>query len=233
MAAAAFGGRVVLSSLLAEFVDPSLPGPQRRLYRYQTYAEGRVMACRERCSLWQPGTNPLPEENNRLAARVALLESRLSLLDANNTVPTASYATSSSTGQQSNATDGQLGATLPGTRADSEYASLLDHYTLQSLTDIYFHHCHQHPYTYFHEGTFRQSLEMGILPSYLTLAIAAIAVSYSNELCFVGRQAEAMNCYSRLAWSQIMEQSFSDDHGPSVHTVQAANMLGIVDYIGK
>jgi hypothetical protein len=53
MAAAAFGGRVILSSLLAEFVDPSLPGPQRRLYRYQTYAEGRVMACRERCSLWQ------------------------------------------------------------------------------------------------------------------------------------------------------------------------------------
>jgi len=74
MAAAAFGGRVMLSSLLAEIVDPYLPGwlvgwlelifvrrmgitylpgPQRRLYRYQTYAEGRVMACRERCSLWQ------------------------------------------------------------------------------------------------------------------------------------------------------------------------------------
>ena len=53
MAAAAFGRRVILSSLLAEFVDPYLPGPQRRLYRYQTYAEGRVMACRERCSLWQ------------------------------------------------------------------------------------------------------------------------------------------------------------------------------------
>jgi hypothetical protein len=53
MAAAAFGRRVILSSLLAEFVDPYLPGPQRRLYRYQTYAEGRVMACREHCSLWQ------------------------------------------------------------------------------------------------------------------------------------------------------------------------------------
>jgi hypothetical protein len=50
---AAFGGRVILSSLLAEFVDPYLPKPQQRLYKYQTYAEGRVMACRERCSLWQ------------------------------------------------------------------------------------------------------------------------------------------------------------------------------------
>lgn len=53
MAAAAFGGRVISSSLLAELVDPSLPGPQRRLYRYQTCAAGRVTACRDRCSLWQ------------------------------------------------------------------------------------------------------------------------------------------------------------------------------------
>ena len=53
MAAAAFGGRVILSSLLAEFVDPSLPGPQRWLYRYRTYAEGHVTACRDCCSLWQ------------------------------------------------------------------------------------------------------------------------------------------------------------------------------------
>lgn len=115
----------------------------------------------------------------------------------------------------------------------SEYASLLDHSTLQSITDVYFRHCHQHPYTYFDEGTFRQSLEIGSLPSYLTFAIAAIAVSYSSEACFRGRKTEAMNSYSKLAWSEIMEQSFSDNHGPSIHTVQAANMLGIVDYVGN
>jgi hypothetical protein len=53
MAAAAFSERVILSRLLAELVDPSLPGPQRRLYWYQIYAEGRATACRDRCSLWQ------------------------------------------------------------------------------------------------------------------------------------------------------------------------------------
>ncbi|KAJ4983153.1 hypothetical protein SVAN01_11337 [Stagonosporopsis vannaccii] len=179
----------------------------------------------------QPGTNPLPEENHRLAARVALLESRLSLLDANTTAPTAPYAFGSSPGQWSNATDRQQGGAHPGARVDSDYASLLDDYTLQSLIDVYFRRCHQHPYTYFHEATFRQNLDIRSLPSYLTFAIAAIAVSYSNEPCFVGCQNEAMNSYSRLAWSQIMEQSFSDEHGPSIHTVQAANMLGIVDYV--
>jgi hypothetical protein len=45
MTAVSFDGRVMLSSLLAEFVCPSLPWPQRRLYRYQTDAEGRVVAC--------------------------------------------------------------------------------------------------------------------------------------------------------------------------------------------
>ena len=49
MAAAAFGGRVILSDLLAEFVHPCPPGPQRQLYRCQTDAEGRAVVCRDRC----------------------------------------------------------------------------------------------------------------------------------------------------------------------------------------
>jgi hypothetical protein len=51
MAAAAFGGRVILSSLLTEFVDPCLPEAQQKLYRYQTHTEGRVVACRDCCGL--------------------------------------------------------------------------------------------------------------------------------------------------------------------------------------
>ncbi len=115
----------------------------------------------------------------------------------------------------------------------SDFASLLDPSTLQSLADTYFRYCHQQPYTYFHESTFRQSLNDATLPSYLVFAFAATAVRYSNEPCFVGRRTEAMDCYSRLAWTEIMEQSFSDDHDPSISTVQAANMLGVVDYVGE
>jgi hypothetical protein len=53
MAAAAFGGRVMLSSLLADFVRLCLPGPQQRLYRCRTDAGGRVVACRDYCGRWQ------------------------------------------------------------------------------------------------------------------------------------------------------------------------------------
>lgn len=52
-----------------------------------------------------PSTDLMPQENNRLAARVALLESRLSLLDANGSIPTAYYASVSSPEQRSVATD--------------------------------------------------------------------------------------------------------------------------------
>jgi hypothetical protein len=55
MTAAAFGGRGMLSSLLADFVCLYLPGPQRRLYRYQTDAGGCATACgdRYRYGHWQ------------------------------------------------------------------------------------------------------------------------------------------------------------------------------------
>lgn len=48
-----FGGRVMLSSLLADFVCLCLPGPQQRLYRCQIDAGGRAMACRDRWDHWQ------------------------------------------------------------------------------------------------------------------------------------------------------------------------------------
>jgi hypothetical protein len=53
MAAAAFGRRVMLSSLLADFVSLCLPGPQQRLYRCQADVGGRVMARRDYYGRWQ------------------------------------------------------------------------------------------------------------------------------------------------------------------------------------
>jgi hypothetical protein len=70
------------------------------------------------------------------------------------------------------------------------------------------------------------------LPNYLLLAFAATAVRFSSEPCFVGRETEAMDCYAKTAWTEIIEQSFSDGYDLEIHTVQAASMLGILDYIG-
>lgn len=48
-----------------------------------------------------PYPGPSPQENHRLAARVALLESRLSLLDANGVEPVAAFSFGSSPGRPS------------------------------------------------------------------------------------------------------------------------------------
>ncbi|KAH9882750.1 hypothetical protein J1614_000116 [Plenodomus biglobosus] len=174
---------------------------------------------------------PLPQENHRLATRVALLESRLSMLDAGS-LDNAFASRHSGSAEQPRRTSGsQQDGASPDSRIDSEFVSMLDRDTLQALADVYFQHCHQQPYTYFHEATFRQKLDDASLPTYLTYAFAATAVRFSSDPNVVGRQVEATNCYSRMAWSEIMEQSFSDNHNLSISTVQAANMLGIVDYV--
>ena len=114
----------------------------------------------------------------------------------------------------------------------SGFASLLGTRTLQSLADVYFRCCDQQPYSYFHEATFRRELENSSLPHYLLLAFAATAVRFSSDPCFTGRHEEVMDWYSRMAWSEIIKQSFSDTQSLDIRTVQAANMLGVVDYVG-
>ncbi|KAL6705200.1 hypothetical protein ACN47E_007160 [Coniothyrium glycines] len=160
---------------------------------------------------------PALEENARLAARVALLESRLALLEPSHTDDVSLFDTGSSPAQQSETSNG--------------YASLLDAQTIESLTTVYFLHCHQQPYVYFQEGLFRQCLQDGVLPAYLIWAVAATAVRFSDDPRFSTCQTEVINCYSKMAWNLILQQSFSDAHDLTIWTVQAANMLGTVDFV--
>ncbi|KAF2824423.1 hypothetical protein CC86DRAFT_420991 [Ophiobolus disseminans] len=169
-------------------------------------------------------------ENAGLANRVALLETRLSLMDANgaNGATLSSLFGSPSPGLQQGSGPEQFDIRP----SSSDLTLLLDAETLQSLADVYFGCCHRQPYAFFHEETFRRNLENSSLPSYLLLTFAATAVRFSKEPCFAGRQAECTDAYARLAWSDLMIEAFSDSHNMDVRIVQAAAMLGIIDYIG-
>jgi hypothetical protein len=103
--------------------------------------------------------------------------------------------------------------------------------TLESLADVYFRYCHNQPYCYFQEQSFRAQLRDGSLPSYLLLAFAATAARFSDRTSWAGYQPGAMKYYAKTAWQQIITQSLDEDHSVSIHTVQAANMLGVLDYI--
>lgn len=107
---------------------------------------------------------------------------------------------------------------------------------LRSAADVYFSDCHNQPYCYFHEPSFRQRLEVGTLPDYLLLAFMATIARFSSDDFFEGRQFQAIGIYARTAWHDILGQAFSSSPGAGVRidicTVQATNMLAIIDFTG-
>ncbi|OAL44863.1 hypothetical protein IQ07DRAFT_521321 [Pyrenochaeta sp. DS3sAY3a] len=193
-----------------------------RLHQYCRYDGPQAPALQTQAGILQ-------EENMTLAARVALLESRLSMLDtfSNNPEVLNGLQQQASQGETLDSLDTQ------GTNSDTgrPFAPMPDHAMLQSLADVYFRCCHNQPYCYFHEETFRRKMEHSLLPSYLLLAFAATAVRFSPDAYFAGRQHLAMDHYAKEAWAKLVDQSLSDDNPLNIYTVQAASMLGVVDYI--
>lgn len=177
-----------------------------------------------------PSEVNLQLENAGLATRVALLESRLSLLDANGSngaTVSSLFGSPSPSAKRASFSEG-----TDARPSSSDLTFLLDAETLQSLADVYFGCCHRQPYAFFHEETFYQNLKNSALPSYLLLTFVATAVRFSKEPCFAGRQIECMDAYAKLAWADLMQEAFTDQHHMDVGIVQASAMLGIIDYIG-
>lgn len=65
------------------------------------------------------------------------------------------------------------------------------------------------------------------------MAMLALAVRFSTDPFFEGWHSEAIETYSRTAWTEIYEKSFSEDFNLDVHAVQATNILSVVDFTGK
>lgn len=181
-----------------------------------------------------------------LAARVALLESKLSLL-GNDTGPgvfASPRGISAGRPYQTlfpdNITDASdLAHHNPAATDSAAFASQADLSTLPdrdillSLIDTYFTYCHNQPYTYFPEANFRQSFDKDLLPTYLLYAFAATACRFSQHDFYKGRQAEAIATYANASWVEVYEHSFSYDDSLEFHMVQATNMLAAIDFTGE
>ncbi|KAI7776897.1 hypothetical protein LA080_004324 [Diaporthe eres] len=115
-------------------------------------------------------------------------------------------------------------------RVSAQSTSLPSPAVLKSLTDTYFQSCHSQPYFYFREDSFRRRLLANSLPNWLLLAFVATACRFSDDPFFQGRQEEAVESYADTAWSEIHEKMFSQDDFINVHTVQAVNMLAVIDF---
>ncbi|KIX04368.1 uncharacterized protein Z518_05236 [Rhinocladiella mackenziei CBS 650.93] len=202
----------------------------------------------QECTWDQSSTDPLSKspptssrlDDQNLAARVALLESKLSLLGDNDAfglfassgAPSAGVGLMGSVQQTPPGLDqhGRVTGNPSSFRPRNDFLHLPDHGVFQSLIDVYFEYCHNQPYAFFHEATFRRSFEDGLLPEYLLFAIAATACRFTEHPFYQGRQAEAIESYSNTSWSQIFERSFSSEGNPEICIVQATNMLAVIDF---
>lgn len=123
---------------------------------------------------------------------------------------------------------------LPPTRYPrSSPLALVPESALQSAIDLYFLFCHNQPYSFFHESTFRNDFEHGLVPEYLVLSILTMSIRFSYDPFFHGRQEQLTTEYALRAWNLVLQQCFSTEEGLDYHAVQAATLLAIHDFTGK
>lgn len=172
-----------------------------------------------------------------MAARVALLEAKLSLLNDESALPLASPTSapsaSSRTGakQSSNKRGLREGDEPEWTpQQEDDFLTLPDREIQRHIIDMYFEHNHNQPYSYFQETTFRRKFDDDCLPEYLMLAFVATACRFSDHEFYHGRQTEAMTAYANASWHQIYEDSFSQDGNLEFSMVQATSLLAAIEF---
>lgn len=99
-----------------------------------------------------------------------------------------------------------------------------------STIDLYFDHCHNQPYCFFHEETFRKQLSNNELPEYLILAVLVMALRFSHESFYVNNDHHTAARYASEAWKEVVRQSFEFEENLDYRLVQAATLLALHDF---
>lgn len=102
-----------------------------------------------------------------------------------------------------------------------------------ALVDTFFGCCHNQPYSFFHEGAFRQHLAEKAIPMHLILAVMASAVRFCTHPHFSGRSTATSVAYADRAWRLILSDGLSGGRVTEVSTVQTIALLGLFDFTGR
>lgn len=101
-----------------------------------------------------------------------------------------------------------------------------------SACDTFFLNCHNQPYTFFHEATFRQKLKDQRLPNHLLYAFLAAALRYSADPFFMGNQIGTLERYAKSSWDLIVSHGFVIEESDDISIVQSISLLAIIDSAG-
>lgn len=100
------------------------------------------------------------------------------------------------------------------------------------LVDTFFECCHNQPYSFFHESTFRRHLAEKSLPTHLLLAVLASAVRFCTHPQISACSTEASVAYADRAWRLILSDGLTGGRVAEVPTVQSIALLGLFDFTG-
>lgn len=104
------------------------------------------------------------------------------------------------------------------------------------LTGVYFRHCHNQPYCYFHERSFYRRLRDDTLPPFLILAVLATAARFTASV--PGSRTEIpeegrADVYAQCSWAIISRLTMSSGFCVCLRLVQATNLLAVIDFTSE
>lgn len=114
--------------------------------------------------------------------------------------------------------------------ADSDFG--LSHDVFMAVIDSYFTYCHNQPYSFFHEQTFRDRLSNQAIPSHLVLAVMATAVRFCSHPYFTDRSLDMSVEYANRSWKLIVSDCFTVERAAESSAVQTVALLGLFDFTG-
>lgn len=110
------------------------------------------------------------------------------------------------------------------------FAGVLPFSVLLDTVNVFFVYCHNQPYSFFHEGNFRQRLANDELPDHLLFAVLSSAIRFSTHPFFEGSLYEASITYANKSWKSIVASCFAANQVADIRTVQTITLLSIFDF---
>jgi hypothetical protein len=114
----------------------------------------------------------------------------------------------------------------------SLFTDFLPRSILLETVDLFFIHCHNQPYSFFHESNFRQSLSEQEIPQHLLYAIMASAVRFSDNPYYDDKD-EVAEVYAIKSWDSLIPSSITHNGVGDLRTVQTITLLAIFELTGS
>ncbi|KAJ9604937.1 hypothetical protein H2200_010326 [Cladophialophora chaetospira] len=99
------------------------------------------------------------------------------------------------------------------------------------IMDNFFKYCHNQPYSYFQERTFRRQHSDRKHPVYLLYAFAATAIRFSPQLFTGSDRHKLVQPYCDIAWTQLTQYAFHPTSELDITLVQTSSLLSVIDFI--